>query len=178
MTLRVQGISPPSRAAPALAVSESDASVRLHGLATAGLAEERTGKSSGFTLTPDGATALDKLLADEGLRGNDALAEAYERFVQVDPLIKRVCTAWQMSDKNAALDQLLELHDRAKVCLRKIAVCAPRFVVYGTRLQSCVDRLLEGDESAFTAALAESYHTVWFELHQDLLLTLDLKREE
>ncbi len=36
---------------------------------------------------------------------------------------------------------------------------------------------MQGDARAFTAPLAESYHTVWFELHQDFLLTLGLERE-
>jgi hypothetical protein len=61
--------------------------------------------------------------------------------------------------------------------MRKMSACAPRFAPYGTRLDSCVERVMAGDKSAFTAPLKESYHTVWFELHQDLLLTLGLERE-
>jgi hypothetical protein len=37
---------------------------------------------------------------------------------------------------------------------------------------------MAGDRAAFTAPLVESYHTVWFELHQDLLLTLGRQRGE
>ena len=48
---------------------------------------------------------------------------------------------------------------------------------YRTRLDVCVTRLSDGDQTAFTAVMAESYHTVWFEMHQDLLLTLGRERE-
>jgi len=76
------------------------------------------------------------------------------------------------------IDRLAELHDSTRKCLQAVAGCAPRYAPYLERLDSCVERLRAGDHAAFTAPLAESYHTVWFELHQDLLLTLGLEREE
>jgi hypothetical protein len=139
-----------------------------------------------------GADALDELLAAEGLRGSEELVECYDRFLQLNQRVLKVSSDWQLrrdgaleapndhSDPDydaAVIDRLAELHERAKVCLDGIARCAARFGEYTVRLDCCVERLRSGDHSAFTAPLAESYHTVWFELHQDLLLTLGLERE-
>jgi hypothetical protein len=35
-----------------------------------------------------------------------------------------------------------------------------------------------GEGDWFTSPLVDSYHTVWFELHEDLLATLGLERAE
>lgn len=177
MALRVQGIATPERAAAALGIDPDGAKQRLVALVAAGLAIERTGRLAGFTLTPAGVDAFDKLLADEGLRTSEGLRECYDRFMGVDPVVKTVCTRSQTEGPGAALDELVELHDRTRVCLRKIIALAPRYAPYLERLDDCVRRLQDGDTSAFTKPLAESYHQVWWELHQDLLLTLGLERD-
>jgi hypothetical protein len=178
MVVRVQGIASLQRAAAALDVSEEDARQRLNALAAEELVSERTGRVAGFSLTPKGAETFDKLLAEEGLRTSEDLRDRYDRFMTVDPLVKRTCSRSQSDGPEAALDDLLPLHDKARSCLRKIAQCAPRYATYLTRLDRCVERLSDGDHTAFTKPLAESYHQVWWELHQDLLLTLGLEREE
>ena len=192
MALRVQGISPAERAAVAAGVTGDAAHARLTEFVAQGLATERSGRLQGFTLTPEGIATLDKLLAAEGLRGEDELSEAYDRFLLVNQRVLRVCSDWQVrreggveepndhsdpSYDSAVIDKLAELNGSAQTCLDRMTKVAPRYGVYRARLDSCVERLLAGDTKAFTAPLAESYHTVWFELHQDLLLTLGLERE-
>lgn len=192
MALRVQGLASRERAATALGTTSDDAAERLLALNDLGLVEERTGRMSGFSVTSKGADALDELLVAEQLRGDPELTECYERFLQLNDRVLKVSSDWQVrrergielpndhSDPDydaSVIDRLVELHDRARVCLDKMAVRAPRLAPYRARLDACVGRLLQGDQKAFTAPLAESYHTVWFELHQDLLLTLGLERE-
>ncbi len=193
MTLRVQGISTVERAATALGTDVEDAALRLKTLSEAALAKERTGKLAGFTLTPEGMERLDELLASERMKGDEQLAECYERFMQLNSRVLKICSDWQVrrdrgvetpndhSDAAydyAVIERLIGLHDRARECLSGMAGCAERFAPYVERLDACVQRLEQGERNAFTAPLAESYHTVWFELHQDLLVTLGLKREE
>lgn len=192
MALRVQGVTSTDRAGAALCVTADAAAARLAALADGELAAERTGRITGFTLTQQGLDELNKLIAAEGLCGNKALLECYDRFLQLNDRVLRVCADWQLRRDggvevpndhtnpdydSSVIDRLAELHARARVCLERVAGCAPRFAPYGARLDSCVDQLRAGDRLAFTAPLAESYHTVWFELHQDLLLTLGLERE-
>jgi hypothetical protein len=51
-----------------------------------------------------------------------------------------------------------------------------RLVRYGDRLSDAVDGLRRGDRDKFTKPLSDSYHDIWMELHQDLILTLGLQR--
>lgn len=192
MALRVQGLTPRERLGHALGCDATAAADRVRPLVDDGLCVERTGRMAGFTLTQLGTDALDKALADEALRGSDDLAAAYERFLDLNRRLLRVASEWQVrrhGNIEAANDhtdpiydaevigRLVELHDAAKVVLRRMRKVAGRFGTYLSRLDGCVARLEDGDRSAFTAPMAESYHTVWFELHQDLLLTLGLERE-
>ena len=193
MALRVQGVAPAERVAAAMDRHSEATTARLAALCADELAVERTGRVAGYSLTKDGSEALSRLLGAEGLCAHDALTECYERFLGLNKRVLEVSSDWQVrrdgrvevandhSDPDydgCVIDQLAELHDAARVCLSKITACAPRFAPYKARLDRCVERLFEGDRSAFTLPLAESYHTVWFELHQDLLLTLGLEREE
>jgi hypothetical protein len=178
MTLRVQGIASPERAGAALGVSPNEARSRLASLVSADLASQRTGRLSGFTLTPSGLERFEKLLAEEGLRNSESLCACYDRFMTIDPVVKQLSSKWQLEKHLAVIAELAELHDKVRVCMRKIAACAPRYEPYLQRLDAVLERLVDGDESAFTKPLAESYHQVWWELHQDLLLTLGREREE
>ncbi len=185
MALRVQGVASPERVQTA---TGEDCVAKLAALAAAGHASERTGRLSGFSLTPDGLEVLDKLIAEEGLRDNEGLKDCYDVFLSINNRVLKVSSDWQMRDgapndhsdtiyDEEVIDRLAELNDRVRSCMRKMGACAPRLAPYGARLDSCLERVQAGDKSAFTAPLAESYHTVWFELHQDLLLTLGLERE-
>lgn len=189
MALRVQGLATPERVAVASGLDELSASARLAELEGGDLAKQRTGNRCGYMLTPAGVAHLEQLLAEEGLRTSETLTDGYERFMLLNERVLKICSDWQLRDGDTpndhsdpeydadVIDRLTELHRRSAKCVGGIAGCASRFTPYGMRLDACVDRLSAGDHDAFTAVMAESYHTVWFELHQDLLLTLGLKRE-
>jgi hypothetical protein len=53
-----------------------------------------------------------------------------------------------------------------------------RFRGYQERLPAALERLEKGDTAAFATPMSASYHCVWMELHQDLLLTLGRERDE
>ena len=62
--------------------------------------------------------------------------------------------------------------------LDRFAELQPRMSVYGERLDEAYDRVLAGDLGYVSGARIDSYHTVWFELHEDLLRMLGREREE
>ena len=47
---------------------------------------------------------------------------------------------------------------------------------YGSRLSSALAKVQGGDGDWFTKPTIDSYHTVWFELHENLLATLGIER--
>jgi hypothetical protein len=53
-----------------------------------------------------------------------------------------------------------------------------RFVRYPVRLHSAFERFQGGDRDALARPLSGSYHDVWMELHQDLLVSLGRQRAE
>jgi hypothetical protein len=50
--------------------------------------------------------------------------------------------------------------------------------VYRRRLDDAYDKVLAGEHDHVSGARIDSYHTVWFELHEDLLRMLGREREE
>jgi hypothetical protein len=45
-------------------------------------------------------------------------------------------------------------------------------------LRAALDRVRAGETAWLTRPLIDSYHTVWFELHEELILAVGLTREE
>ena len=140
-------------------------------------------------LTADGRREGEARLAAEldaaGARA--AVREGYERFVALNPDLLTVCTDWQMrgDDVNDHADpgydqavvlRLIALHDRVRPILADLRRPLARFASYSPRLRSALEKVTEGERDWFTKPTIDSYHTVWFELHEDLLATLGLER--
>ena len=51
-----------------------------------------------------------------------------------------------------------------------------RLSPYGTRLRTAAERVMGGERNLFTGVMCGSYHDVWMELHEDLILTLRIDR--
>ncbi len=51
-----------------------------------------------------------------------------------------------------------------------------RFGTYGPRLAAARVRVEAGEHDWMTKPMIDSYHSVWFELHEDLLATLGIER--
>jgi hypothetical protein len=176
MAVRVQGIASPERTGDICGCDAAGAKDDLNALVERGWLKYREGRLPGFALTPEGLEQLESLIADEGLRTSEDLSDLYERFVAVDVPVKKACERSQI-DFEEGLHMLEQIHDKAKVIVRKITREAPRYAVYGQRLDSCMRRLLDGDRDAFTKPMTESYHHVWWELHTDLATTLGVEKE-
>ena len=57
-----------------------------------------------------------------------------------------------------------------------LAEALGRFGGYGPRLAGALAKVQGGDVDWFTKPTIDSYHTVWFELHENLLATLGIER--
>ena len=155
-----------------------------------GYVVERSGRISGWILTPDGRAAHARLLAEElderGCRAEVETADA--AFVALNEPFKQICTRWQLrpdgspnDHTDAAYDaavvaNLAALHPQAVAVTDGLATLLPRFARYGLDFSAALDRLRNGDTKALAAPLSASYHDHWMELHQDLLSTLGRER--
>ncbi|CAN5232884.1 hypothetical protein BH24ACT1_BH24ACT1_07250 [soil metagenome] len=192
--LRIKGVAQSDALAGPAGLKEDDLDELLAELAVTGLVERRRGALPGWRPTALGVQHDDAWMTAEleAAGARPALEEAYGSFLALNSELLRACTAWQLRDADegslvpndhgdASYDagvvaHLAEIHRRAQPVLLELESLLPRFRPYGLRLQRALDRVQAGDGDWFTRPLLDSYHQVWFELHQDLLITLGLER--
>lgn len=110
-----------------------------------------------------------------------ALEQAYEEFCGFNAELKTVITAWQLHDDGTPNDhtdpqydagvlaRLADLHARVTPLLARLGDIARRLAPYGGRLDHAQERIASGDTTWVARPIQDSYHTVWFELHEDLI---------
>jgi hypothetical protein len=175
-----------------MGLPESDVESELIDLAVAGLVTRIAGDFGGWGLTDAGRAADAERIADEletsGARAT--VAEAYDGFLVLNPELLDLCTAWQMrsidgvvapNDHTDAaydarvLDRFTDFDQRADVVCADLSAAMLRFERYRVRLSDALDRVRSGALDDLTDSI-ESYHSVWFQLHEDLLVTLNIPR--
>jgi hypothetical protein len=190
--LAVKKAGSPGAVAEILGADESDVQAALD---TATADGRVTGAKGTFMVTPAGRAWLSELYPEvyTGLRADPAAGEAYERFERLNRQLLALMTDWQMvpagtervpNDHADAdydhdiIDKLGALHERAHRPLEQFASLEPRLEQYWKRLESAYDKVLAGDHDWVSGPRIDSYHTVWFELHEDLLRMLGRERQE
>jgi hypothetical protein len=118
-----------------------------------------------------------------------AVARAYETFRPLNRELLQVCTDWQVRPGGAlnthddarydwsVVDRLEALDDRAGPLLRRLGDAVARFEPYHARLRTARQRVVDGEHDWLTSPRVDSYHTVWMELHEDLLAALGRERQ-
>ena len=127
------------------------------------------------------------------LRADQEFVDAYARFEVVNRDLKLLITEWQtleIGGKRVAndhtdqdydervIDRLGDLHERFEPVLQRMCASLTRLTGYRDKLGTALERAEDGDASWVSDARIDSYHTVWFELHEDLLRLLGRTREE
>lgn len=158
------------------------------------LVKLRTGRVAGYTLTKAGRGAHPELLEQHVTAAERAGASGtYDAFLPVNGRFKAICTRWQVrpgpdgteqpNDHADAtydagvVDELGRVHDEVVDALRPAIEASPRFERYPARFSVALERVRGGDIAAFARPMSGSYHDVWMELHEDLLLTLGRARD-
>lgn len=154
------------------------------------------GAKGTFMVSPAGREWLDERYPEAfaGFRADPEASEAYERFEKINRELLALFTDWQMmpsaggervpndhsdADYDAGvIDRLGAQHERAEKVLDRFAALEERLGIYKQRLDDAYDKVLAGEHDWVSGARIDSYHTVWFELHEDLLRMLGREREE
>lgn len=147
--------------------------------------------TSGWSLTEAGRTENERLLKAE-LTDADAISKVYAEFLPLNALLQQACTDWQLrptpTDPLAANDHTdpewdagvlheLKVIDGALGSItRRLTEVLPRFARYDVRFSHALARANAGDTAWVDRSDVDSCHRVWFELHEDLLATLNLHR--
>jgi hypothetical protein len=195
--LVLKGFATPDVVARATGIDEEIVRRLLADAVAAGLSTSREGRVTGHTLTTAGRGRHDALLRDEldasGVDRAD-IEQAYRAFLSVNGELLRVCTDWQMRTGSGAapvlnhhgdgdydgdvIDRLGRIDDLIQPVCASLGAALERFSRYGPRLAEARRHVEAGDREWFTRPLIDSYHTIWFELHEDLLCTLGLERSK
>ena len=181
--LLIKGFGTPDGMAPALLSTPDEMGSLLDRMVADGLAELAGGM---FRLTPDGqAIGRQRITDDQEAWGIAKAGAALDAFVVLDGRVKDIVTAWQMrvidgeqtfndhSDQAydaSVLARLDEAHRDAADWLRPIAEELPRLGIYGERLERAASLARAGDHRYVASPRVDSYHSIWFELHEDLIL--------
>jgi hypothetical protein len=120
----------------------------------------------------------------------EALARsAYERFLTMNVEFLRLCTDWQLKPGNEpndhsdaaydfkVLERLDRLDERAGQLLESLGKTVGRFSSYRSRLTDALDKISD-DRAWFASPRCDSYHTVWMQLHEDLLTAVGVDRAD
>lgn len=166
----------------------------LRALETDELVKYREGRMSGWMLTAEGRTSGEAQLAEEldAAGQRDTVDGAYRRFLELNGRMLAVCTRWQLrpgpdgedainDHEDAAYDadviaELVSIDEGVQPICADLAGALSRFGRYSERLVESLDKVRAGEAEWFTKPTIDSYHTVWFELHEDLLATLGIDR--
>ena len=143
-----------------------------------------------YGLLPSGkelhAALLDTLANDAAQTG---LADHYPAFLQLNDDFKQLCTNWQVRDNEpndhgdadydqSCVDRLTQLASNAVVVIDGFAAALPRISRYNARLGHAAGRVANGENKQFTGVMCESFHDIWMELHEDLIVLQRVDRAE
>ncbi len=184
--LRVKGFVTPAGFEASLGTMPSEIVAALVEAGHVGHVESR----DLYSLTPEGREYQQSMLEGHGDGAmRTALAEPYRRFLAHNVAFKELCTNWQLRNgqpndhTDAAYDQecidgLTALWAEARPDIDSMAGALPRLGRYRSRLDEAAGAVVGGDTKRFTGVMCESFHDVWMELHEDLIVLQGIDRVE
>ncbi len=194
-TLRLKGVCSVTSVAERTGAGVDALESTLGRYRESGLVTLHRGDLAGWALTAAGRARNEELLTREidshGVRS--AVELAYRSFLELNQPVLAVCTDWQvvlgseplvLNDHTdeaydaSVLQRLDSLHAAALRMLADLQQAVGRFADYDERLGNALARSRSGEVDWVTRPVIDSYHTVWFELHEDMLATLGLRRSD
>lgn len=140
-------------------------------------------------ISPEGRARLSELLAAERENADQAAIDAaYDEFRGINADFKALVSDWQLKNgkpnphddeayDSAVLARLADVHQRVTPVNAAVANEIPRLAGYSDKLQAALAKVQAGETTWLTRPIIDSYHTVWFELHEELILAAGLTRE-
>lgn len=186
--LRLKGRIPAVDLPAAAGLDGDRATTIVADLISTGEVEEIRGR---LKLSASGRQALAEGLAvEQETIDRKRMLDLYKEFEEPNSALKALMTRWQLKaddvpndhgdaeyDRSVIAD-LVRLDARFQPLLSQMVDVVPRLGHYPARFDAALSRVGAGDHSWFAKPLADSYHTVWFELHEELIGLAGLSRAE
>lgn len=178
-----------------LAMSLADVSERIASFERSGYVRHLAGDLAGWTLTAVGRVEDERLLAAEldAVGARDDVGRVYREFVPLNVRMLDVCSRWQVRSvgptsvvndhddddyDRAIVAELEQIDASVQPLCRRLGEHLERFESYGPRFTRALGSVERGRSDWFAKPGIDSYHSVWFELHEDLMSTLGVQRGE
>ncbi len=188
--LLIKGVVTVEMLASAVVTGAEDLGPALDEMAAEGLIGD---PGALIQLSEDGKALGSKMIAaDSEAWGVENASAALDAFLPLDYRVKEVVTAWQMSEVDgkpvlndhsdgdydaAVLERFASLHQDAAAWLESMFDGLPRLEDYSSRLHRAAKLVADGDHGYIASPRVDSYHSIWFELHEDLILLAGRSRE-
>jgi pyruvate,orthophosphate dikinase len=182
-TVQLKGLCTASKAAAALETSPAT----VEAIIGASAAFFKT-TARGNALTPEGRAWLAEALRSERAAADSVVMEGcYTAFMGLNSRFKRLVNEWQVGgtagdqtaqQTGAMLGALNEIHTGLAAVLGPANGQLARLTSYGPRFDAALAQLRAGDLSMMASPLKDSYHTVWFEYHEELIALCGRNRLE
>ena len=179
----LKGVAAAESLVAVLGCGPGQAAAAIAALVDDGSAQELPGGR--VRLTPDALASVDELFRRDATRLRTIVEAVMDDFHAVNSAFKELVTSWQMRvldgtevvndhtdeayDAEVIMRLRDDIHPRILAVVEQVAGAEPRLGRYGIRLTAALEALQEGDAQMMAHPLRDSYHTVWFELHEELI---------
>lgn len=181
--LVIKGMGDTSAVAAVLGASTDEVAPVFAGLVAAGAVQELP--NGRLRPTPDTVRRVDAWFVEESKRVTPILEPHMGPFGNVNDAFKKLVTDWQLrtvegelvpndhsdAGHDASVIERLrtEIHVAITPIVEALSSEVPRFARYGARLAAALAAIDDGDHDMIAHPFRDSYHTVWFELHEELI---------
>jgi pyruvate,orthophosphate dikinase len=128
----------------------------------------------GYRLTADGrAQVADALAAERAALDPAVTLDLYQRFGAIDRKFKELVTEYQLSDAPTRLSWavagMTDVHPAVQELVARATELVARLSPYRARFDTAMEHLQRGDEKYLVSVTLDSYHTIWFQFHEELI---------
>lgn len=189
--IRLSGVGSFESTAARTGQEKAQASVYIMLLATSEyITSLKFDQADGWVLTADGYDFEREQVQEQVARvgAAPALTAALERFEQINGWVVGAISQWQLTtlsgspehlwDPEPAIADLAVAEPVLPDLLAPVIALLPRFGRYPTQFSAALDRARRGETEWIAGIGRLSCHTVWAELHEDLLSSLGRHRNE
>src|SRR5262249_17888147 len=97
--------------------------------------------------------------------------------MELNRRFKQIVSEWQMAatgeqsdgDWETLVDAIAAIHAPLQALVARTAGQVARLSTYARRFDQALSAMRRGDRSMLASPLKDSYHTVWFEYHEELI---------